>query len=138
MKAIFVCTHGNAAKELIQSAEMICGKQENTSFVPFEVNESAENLQAKIASEVAKLDLTEGILFLTDLKGGTPFNVLVRLLGNFDAVELVAGVNIPLLLEAFLSRETLSLKQLANQVAETGRLGIYEYAAPLKEIEEDF
>ncbi|MGJ6896342.1 PTS sugar transporter subunit IIA [Listeria monocytogenes] len=138
MKAIFVCTHGNAAKELIQSAEMICGKKENTSFVPFEVNESAENLQAKIASEVAKLDLTEGILFLTDLKGGTPFNVLVRLLRNFDAVELVAGVNIPLLLEAFLSRETLSLKELANQVAETGRLGIYEYAAPLEEIEEDF
>ncbi|MDB6273744.1 PTS mannose transporter subunit IIA, partial [Listeria monocytogenes] len=88
--------------------------------------------------EVAKLDLTEGILFLTDLKGGTPFNVLVRLLRNFDAVELVAGVNIPLLLEAFLSRETLSLKELANQVAETGRLGIYEYAAPLEEIEEDF
>ncbi|MBC1410371.1 PTS sugar transporter subunit IIA [Listeria welshimeri] len=138
MKAIFVCTHGNAAKELIQSAEMICGKQENTSFVPFEVNESAENLQGKIVAELAKLDVTEGVLFLTDLKGGTPFNVLVRLLENFTEVELLAGVNIPLLLEAFLSREILTLKDLASQVAETGRLGIYEYAMPVEEIEEDF
>ncbi|ELY0462651.1 PTS sugar transporter subunit IIA [Listeria innocua] len=138
MKAIFVCTHGNAAKELVQSAEMICGKQENTSFVPFEVNESAENLQMKIVNEIAKLDVSEGLLFLTDLKGGTPFNVLIRLIENFNEVELVAGVNIPLLLEAFLSREMLPLKELANQVAETGRLGIYEYAAPLEEIEEDF
>ncbi|MBC2348450.1 PTS sugar transporter subunit IIA [Listeria welshimeri] len=138
MKAIFVCTHGNAAKELIQSAEMICGKQENTSFVPFEVNESAENLQGKIVAELAKLDVTEGVLFLTDLKGGTPFNVLVRLLENFTEVELLAGVNIPLLLEAFLSREMLTLKDLASQVVETGRLGIYEYAMPVEEIEEDF
>ncbi|WP_240419815.1 PTS sugar transporter subunit IIA, partial [Listeria monocytogenes] len=96
-----MCTHGNDEKELIQYAEMICGKQENISFVPFEVNESVENLHANISCEVAKLGLTEGILFLTDLKGGTPFIVLVRLLRNFDEEERSAGVNIPLLLEAF-------------------------------------
>ncbi|MBC6297576.1 PTS sugar transporter subunit IIA [Listeria sp. FSL L7-1517] len=138
MKAIFVCTHGNAAKELIQSAEMICGMQENTSSVSFEVGESADNLQAKIIAEVEKLDRTEGILFLTDLKGGTPFNVLVQLLGNYSQTELITGVNIPLLLEVFLGRESLPLTELAKQAVETGRVGIYQYEAPLEEIEEDF
>ncbi|MBT0133927.1 PTS sugar transporter subunit IIA [Listeria seeligeri] len=138
MKAIFVCTHGNAAKELIHSAEMICGIQENTSFVSFDEGESAENLQTKIIAEVEKLDLTEGILFLTDLKGGTPFNVLVQLLADYHQTELITGVNIPLLLEVFLGRATFTLAELAKQATDTGKLGIYQYVTPVEEVEEDF
>ncbi|WP_088810641.1 MULTISPECIES: PTS sugar transporter subunit IIA [Listeria] len=138
MTAIFVCTHGNAAEELIRSAEMICGTQKNTSFVPFEVGETPENLQSKIMQEISNLNVEEGVLFLTDLKGGTPFNVLVTLLLNFSQTELVTGVNIPLLLEAFINRESLPLNVLANQIIEAGKQGVYQYVAPVDQMEDDF
>ncbi len=138
MTAIFVCTHGSAAKELIRSAEMICGTQENIRSVSFEVGETPENLKEKILKEVDQLDVEKGILFLTDLKGGTPFNVLLTMLQNFKQTELVTGVSIPLLLEVFLSRENTPLNELAKQAAKAGAAGIYQYTAPAEQIEEDF
>ncbi|MBC1521946.1 PTS sugar transporter subunit IIA [Listeria aquatica] len=136
MKAVFVCMHGNAARELIQSAEMICGEQENVGYTFFDVGETPEDLAIKMEHEVAKLNVDEGILFLTDLKGGTPFNVLVRNLDKFMQAELLTGANIPMLLEALISRDLFSLTDLTNQVLETGKTGIYRYVAP-KEFEDD-
>ncbi|EMG28779.1 PTS system mannose-specific transporter subunits IIA [Listeria fleischmannii 1991] len=138
MTAILVCTHGHAAKELIRSAEMICGVQKNTSFVSFEEGMTVESLQHKIVKEVQTLNLEKGILFLTDLKGGTPFNVLVVLLENYKQSELVAGVNIPLLLEAFIQRDSQKIDKLADQSAIAAVQGIYRYTMPTQQIEDDF
>lgn len=139
MKALVVCTHGYAAKELVFSAEMICGKQENIATVSFEEGETPEKLKTKLLAQLDQLDTTAGILFLTDLKGGTPFNVLVSLVPTLKQAEILTGVNIPMLLEAFLNRNQLSLQELTAQILESGKAAIYRYEEiQVEAIEEDF
>lgn len=138
MKAVFVCTHGHAAEELIHSAELICGEQENVGYTDFKVGETLETLHNKIMNELSQLEMKDGILMLTDLKGGTPFNVLVGILFSMPRVELLTGVNIPMLLETFISREALPLESLVAQVYESGRSGIYRYEKSDLKIEEEF
>lgn len=114
------------------------GRKKNTSFVSFEEGMTVESLQHKIVKEVQTLNLEKGILFLTDLKGGTPFNVLIALLKNYKQSELVAGVNIPLLLEAFIQRDSQKIDKLADQSAIAAVQGIYRYTMPTQQIEDDF
>ena len=106
MQAIYVCTHGKTALEMVKSAEMICGKQKNVGSTFFEVGESIEDLTTRIKVDLNKLDLTDGILFLTDIKGGTPFNTIASFLQTYADAYLLAGVNIPILIELFIKRTT--------------------------------
>jgi mannose/fructose/sorbose-specific phosphotransferase system IIA component len=125
--AVLVCTHGNSAAALVASAEMICGRQKNLATVAYEMGESPEDLRQEIKNVIAPLDMEEGLLCLTDLKGGTPFNTLLMLMATHNHVEIVAGVNVPMLVETFLSRERLDLNDLTEAVVTTGMKSIYRY-----------
>ncbi|MDO1604671.1 PTS sugar transporter subunit IIA [Lactobacillus sp. YT155] len=138
MTAIFVCTHGNSASEMIKSAEMICGNQINVGSTHFEVGETPEDLQTRIVSELSNLDLSEGIMFLVDLKGGTPFNVIIQLTKKYPDNEVLTGVNIPMLLEAFINKENLNLNELAEKSFQSSINGIYRYEVEEVEDDEDF
>lgn len=104
VQAIYVCTHGKAALEMVSSAEMICGLQENIGSTFFEIGESPEDLTRRIKNDLEKLCTDEGILFLTDIKGGTPFNVIAQMLKQYSEVHLLSGVNIPILVDIFIKR----------------------------------
>lgn len=139
MKALLVCTHGKSAKELVASAEMICGKQQNCASIPFTMGESPDKLMADLESKIQGLDLSDGLLCLTDLKGGTPFNILVKMTQTNPSLEIVTGVNIPMLLEFFIRREQSEMPDLIKQVIEAGHSGIYQYAfLPESGKDEDF
>ncbi|WEV43251.1 PTS sugar transporter subunit IIA [Lactobacillus sp. ESL0684] len=133
---ILICTHGNSAKELLQSAEMICGTQKDCQTVKFEMGESLDQLQNDLK---AKLDSLQGpVLCLTDLKGGTPFNTLVKLIKDYPDMEIVTGVNIPMLLQLFINREQMPLEKLLDSVIEAGQTGIYRYSNTTSGDNEEF
>lgn len=138
MIAVLVCTHGQSAKELINSSEMICGSQENVKYVSFEIIESPDKLRFKIIEEINSLDLSEGLLFLTDLRGGTPYNVISLIINKDVNAEMLSGVNIPMLIETFLSRSSLGLQQLVQKVYNSSIQGIYRYHSISDFTEEDF
>lgn len=122
--AILVCTHGYASKKMIQTAEMIVGVQENVGFIHFIGGESPMDLKEKYHKEIEQLDCAKGLLIMVDLFGGTPFNVIAILAHDHKEMEVVTGVNIPMLVGTFISREFLDLKELLVHAETVGRNGI--------------
>ena len=122
--AILVCTHGYTSKYLIQTAEMIVGPQENIGFINFIDGDSTLDLKRKYQKEIQELDCSKGLLIMVDLFGGTPFNTIgILAYGNMN-MEVITGVNIPMLVETFLSRELLDLRELLVHAETAGRNGI--------------
>lgn len=105
MIAILVGSHGNYAKEALKSAEMVIGEQKNTAY--FTLTEMMDLSMTIEVAEVAyqSLDKETGTLILTDIVGGTPTNVATVLKKKGKNISLLAGFNMPLLLEALLNRE---------------------------------
>lgn len=107
MKIILV-SHGSYSKGLLESVQMIVGKQENIVAYGLYPEESPASLTEILESEVKELD--EEVLFMTDLFHGSPFNIVVSLMRNYDIYH-VTGVNLPILLEAIMARNSGSSAQ---------------------------
>lgn len=136
--AILVCTHGNASKHMIQTAEMIVGAQENVGFINFTNGESFLALKEKYQNEIQKLDCSNGLLIMVDLFGGTPFNVIAMLAYEDANMEVISGVNIPMLVETFISRELLDLNALLLNAERAGRNGITTFVRKIiQEVESE-
>lgn len=127
-------THGVAAEQLLRTTEMLIGEQENVSFIDFVPGENADTLFDKYTAKLAGLNTTEGVLFLVDTWGGSPFNAASRIVNDQDKYEIVTGVNVPMLVETFMCRDdNPSMEELVSVALETGRGGIR--ALKLKEPE---
>lgn len=121
MIALIIGTHGKFSEELVKSAEMIFGSQENVGVVTFKPGEGTENLVEKYNNLINELNCEDGVLFMVDLFGGSPFNAASILALKNDNMEIVAGVNLPMLLEVFSSRDFLSLSELVTIAQNTGK-----------------
>ena len=121
MIALIISTHGNFSDELLKSAEMIFGSQSNVGVVTFKPGEGTDNLIEKYNNLINDLDCTNGILFMVDLFGGSPFNAASILALNNDNMEIVAGVNLPMLLEVFGGRDFASLSDLVTIAENAGK-----------------
>ncbi|CUX97402.1 PTS mannose transporter subunit IIAB [Candidatus Hoaglandella endobia] len=129
--AIIIGTHGSAAKQLLKTAEMILGAQENVAWIDFVPGENAETLIEKYNSHLADLDTTAGVLFMVDTWGGSPFNAASRIVIDKENYEVVTGVNIPMLTETFMSRDdNPSFQELVCIAVETGRTGVKALKTP--------
>ncbi|GAA0330923.1 PTS mannose transporter subunit IIAB [Morganella psychrotolerans] len=130
--AIMIGTHGKAAEQLLRTTEMLIGEQENVSFIDFVPGENADTLYAKYNEKLPGLSTTDGVLFLVDTWGGSPFNAANRIVteqdqaaGGTSNYEIVTGVNVPMLVETFMCRDdNPSLQELVAVALETGREGI--------------
>ena len=123
--AIVIGTHGWAAEQLLKTAEMLLGEQENVGWIDFVPGENAETLIEKYNAQLAKLDTSKGVLFLVDTWGGSPFNAASRIVVNIIFYEVIAGVNIPMLVETFMARDdNPSFDELVALAVETGREGV--------------
>ncbi|WP_430876298.1 PTS sugar transporter subunit IIA [Gilliamella sp. G0441] len=129
MIAVLVSTHGTMANSLIETAEMICGKQTQCEAVPFLMGQSLDDFQQQIEQKLAMLTKSgSAILCLVDLKGGTPFNTLVKLIPNYPTMEIITGVNIPMLLTTFMLRSDINnLNELIPETIEVAMNGIERY-----------
>ncbi|MCD2347094.1 PTS sugar transporter subunit IIA [Clostridium guangxiense] len=124
MVAIIVGTHGDFSQEILKSAEMIFGKQENVSAVTFKPGEGPDDLLKKYKREIEKLDCKDGILFMVDLFGGSPFNAASRVVTENKNMDIVTGVNLPMLLEVYGARAFSNVKDLVNIGKKAGNEGI--------------
>ncbi len=123
--AIVIGTHGWAAEQLLKTAEMLLGEQENVGWIDFVPGENAETLIEKYNAQLAKLDTQQGVLFLVDTWGGSPFNAASRIVVDKDHYEVIAGVNIPMLVETLMARDdNPSFDELVALAVETGREGV--------------
>lgn len=120
-----LCTHGSAAGPLLKTAEMILGEQSNVAWIDFVPGENAETLIEKYQAKLTELDTSQGVLFLVDTWGGSPFNAASRVVTDKDQFEVITGVNIPMLAETFMARDdNPSFAELVAVALEAGRAGV--------------
>ncbi|ELY4467749.1 PTS mannose transporter subunit IIAB [Cronobacter sakazakii] len=123
--AIVIGTHGWAAEQLLKTAEMLLGEQENVGWIDFVPGENAETLIEKYNAQLEKLDTSKGVVFLVDTWGGSPFNAASRIVVDKPHYEVVAGVNIPMLVETLMVRDDdPAFDELVAIAVETGREGV--------------
>ena len=109
MIAVIVGTHGIFSEEILKSAEMIFGVQENVGSVTFQPGEGIDALVEKYNSLIEKMNSTDGVLFMVDLFGGSPFNAASIIAMKHENMEIVTGVNLPMILEVLGSRDFSSV-----------------------------
>lgn len=124
MISVIVGTHGVFSEEILKSAEMIFGSQENIGSITFKPGEGIETLVEKYNNLINKLDSKEGVLFMVDLFGGSPFNAASIIAMKNDNMEIVAGVNLPMILEVLGSREFSTLSELVQIAENSGKDGV--------------
>ncbi|MBS0910027.1 PTS mannose transporter subunit IIAB [Tatumella sp. JGM118] len=123
--AIVIGTHGWAAEQLLKTTEMLLGEQDNVGWIDFVPGENADTLIEKYNARLNTLNTEEGVLFLVDTWGGSPFNAASRLVVDKENYEVVTGVNVPMLVETFMARDDHpTLEALVAVALETGREGV--------------
>ncbi|CAI0763701.1 PTS mannose transporter subunit IIAB [Serratia entomophila] len=129
--AIIIGTHGTAAEQLLKTTEMLLGAQDNVAFIDFVPGENAETLIEKYNGKISELDTGDGVLFLVDTWGGSPFNAASRIAVDKERYEVVTGVNIPMLVETFMARDdNPRFDDLVALALETGREGVKALKKP--------
>ena len=125
MIGVLIITHGNLGHELIKAAEMIKGDTRGIIPVSLDAKMGVEDIKKEIISAIKKADSGEGVLIMTDLFGGTPSNISLSFLKE-EKVEVVTGVNLPMLLKiSDIREEKKTLAEFANLVKVYGRKNIY-------------
>jgi PTS system mannose-specific IIA component len=124
MIGIVIVTHSQLGEALIEAAEFILGsKPENTIAVSIDLKENAEKLREKIDSAIKKVRQPEGVLILTDMFGGTPSNLSYSFLEE-GKIEVISGVNLPILIKAASTRKEKALSDLAVTLEAFGKRSI--------------
>ncbi|MBN1622328.1 MAG: PTS sugar transporter subunit IIA [Endomicrobiales bacterium] len=123
MIKIVVITHGHLGREIISTAEAIIGKQKEVSVISLGQQEGLTELCNRVSEVIKDVDDSEGALILTDMLGGTPCNACLPFSAN-DNVEIVSGMNLYMVLSAFINRSNMRLKQLTDKVIEDGKKNI--------------
>ena len=124
MIGVLVVTHCRLADALIEAAEFILGERPE-AMVPLSIdlNENADKLRNKIADGIKKLKSDDGILILTDMFGGTPANLSYSFLEE-GRIEVISGVNLPILIRAASARKNQDLSELAANLESFGKKSI--------------
>jgi PTS system mannose-specific IIA component len=124
MIGIVVVTHSQLGEALIEAAEFIVGSRpEGVVSVSIDLNQNVDKLREKVAAGIKKAGREEGILILTDMFGGTPSNISYSFLEE-GRVEVLSGVNLPILVHAMNSRVKMGLSELAASLETFGRKSI--------------
>lgn len=134
MIGIIAISHGPYAKSLIESVEMVYGKQEKIKAICLGQDESLESLQIKINDAVKALDLKE-VLIIVDLLGGTPYNATSMQLSNPN-ISVITGLNMPMLLH-ILPHRNGSLEEVSKIAIMSGKNGIVNVSEKFKQWGED-
>ncbi|MGL4571625.1 MAG: mannose/fructose/sorbose PTS transporter subunit IIA [Clostridium sp.] len=139
MVGIILASHGDFAKGIMQSGSMIFGEQENVKAVTLMPSEGPDDIKAKMKDAIASFDNQDEVLFLVDLWGGTPFNQANSLFEEHkDKWAIVAGMNLPMVVEAYGARFTSeSAQEIAANIIKTAREGVKVKPEALEPEEEE-
>ena len=131
MIGVVVVTHGQLATELVNAAEMIVGDLPQFAAVSIGWHDEANDARADIANAIARVQGDGGVLILTDMFGGTPSNLGLTFL-EANRVEVITGVNLPMLIKLASLRGSQDLQSAAREMREHGRNAIWVASDLLK------
>ena len=127
MVGIVLASHGGFADGIAQSAQMLFGEQNNFAHVILKPDEGPDDIRGKMEKAIASFDSQDEVLFLVDLWGGTPFNQANGLVEKHDKWAIVAGMNLPMVVQALTERmmdANATARQIATKVVEPAKDGI--------------
>ena len=124
MIGVVVVTHGQLARELLNAAEAIVGDVPRFASVSIGWHEDTQDARDEIAQAIAQVQQGDGVLILTDMFGGTPANLAMTFLGE-DTVEVITGVNLPMLIKLAGLSGQQGLLDVAREMREQGRNAIW-------------
>ncbi|QZH75130.1 MAG: PTS sugar transporter subunit IIA [Erythrobacter sp.] len=120
MIGIILVTHGRLAEEFVAAMEHVVGKQDDVATICIGPNDDMEQRRSDIAEAIARVDSGAGAIMLTDLFGGTPSNLAISLLKPGET-EVIAGINLPMLIRLAGARKEMSLGNAAEAARKAGR-----------------
>ena len=120
MIGMILVTHGNLAEEFVHAMQHVVGHQEAVATVCIGPNDDMERRRREIAAAIKSVDSGEGAIILTDLFGGTPSNLAISLM-KAGKVEVIAGINLPMLIRLAKARISMGLREAAEAARDAGR-----------------
>jgi PTS system mannose-specific IIA component len=120
MIGLVLVTHGRLAVELVSALEHVVGSQENVATVCIGPDDDMEQRRAEIMKSTKDVDDGDGVIVLTDMFGGTPSNLAISIMDN-GKIEVIAGVNLPMLIKLASIRDAGSLLEAATGAQDAGR-----------------
>ena len=120
MIGLVLVTHGRLAAEVITAMEHVVGPQESIEGICIDADDDMEARRADIATAIATVDCGKGVIILTDLFGGTPSNLAISLMKS-DSIEVIAGVNLPMLIRLEGARKAMGVRAAVAAAREAGR-----------------
>jgi mannose PTS system EIIA component len=123
MIGLLIVTHCDLGKEFLNAAEFIVGRLEGVDVISITQSSDSEKIRKTIEEKIKVLNKGEGVLILTDMFGGTPSNLSLSFLKD-EAVEVLTGVNLPMVIAIAQNRSRLALSELAEKAQEAGKASI--------------
>lgn len=120
MIGMVVVTHGHLAEEFVAALEHVVGPQPNVATVCIGPEDDMEGRRGEILDKVAQVDQGKGVAVLTDMFGGTPSNLAISIMERAD-IEVIAGINLPMLVKLASVRATHDLATATESAREAGR-----------------
>lgn len=120
MIGLVLVTHGRLAVEFVTAMEHVVGPQTAMATICIGPDDDMEIRRADIAAAIAEVDLGRGVIILTDLFGGTPSNLAISLMET-GRIEVIAGVNLPMLIRLEGARRTMNVVDAVAAAREAGR-----------------
>ena len=120
MIGLVLVTHGRLAVELVAALEHVVGKQPAVELVCIQPEDDMEQRRQEILDKVAKVDSGQGVVVLTDMFGGTPSNLAISIMDKAH-IEVIAGVNLPMLIKLASVRNSEPLGMAVSSAQEAGR-----------------
>jgi mannose PTS system EIIA component len=124
MIGIVIVTHSHLGDSLIEAGEFVLGSRpQGVVSVSIDLNQNVDRLREKVAAAIKKVNQQQGVVILTDMFGGTPSNISYSFLEE-GRIEVLSGVNLPILIHALDTREKVPLAELATSLEVFGRKSI--------------
>ena len=120
MIGLVLVTHGRLAEEFIAATQHVVGPQDNMRAISMGPEDNSEQRRQDIMDAVAEVDTGDGVIVLTDMFGGTPSNLAISIMDKAN-VEVIAGVNLPMLIKLASVRNTESLEQAVVSAQEAAK-----------------
>ena len=120
MIGLILVTHGHLAETFVEAMEHVVGAQEHVATVCIGPHDDMEQRRQDIADAIANVDTGKGAIVLTDLFGGTPSNLAISLLER-GRVEVIAGINLPMLIRLAGARASMEVTEACHAAQDAGR-----------------
>lgn len=121
MIGLVLVTHGALAREFVAAMEHVVGPQPDVQAVCIGADDDMEMRRAEIAAAARAVDSGAGVILLTDMFGGTPSNLAISLMDQGPAIEVIAGINLPMLIRLTSIRRNATVAEAVEAAQEAGR-----------------